>query len=43
MYGEWTADKGISLNVHIWESVLTERALKYIYSPITQFFNIVNT
>ena len=32
IYGEWHADKGNGLNVHILKSVLNERALK-IYFP----------
>ena len=32
IYGEWHADKGNGLNVHILKSVLNERVLK-IYFP----------
>ena len=31
IYGEWHADKGNGLNVHILESVLNERALKIFF------------
>ena len=41
IYGEWHADTGNGLNVHILESVLNERALKIYFPKVHNSFTLL--